>query len=106
MRVTPSLFVIGKNVLRRLSMSLLLVLPIAALAVEPKSFATPEEAVDALQAAVKANDDAAMVAIFGDKHMDLVTSPDKAANTETRAKAAAAMQTYRLLEERRIVACC
>jgi hypothetical protein len=100
MRVTPSLFVIGKNVLRRVSMSLLLVLPIAALAVEPKSFATPEEAVDALQAAVKANDDAAMVAIFGDKHMDLVASPDKAANTETRAKAAAAMQTYRLLEER------
>lgn len=89
-----------RRALHRVSLALLLALPLTATAVEPKSFATPEEAVNALQAAVKANDDAALLTLFGDKHMDLVVSSDKAANTESRAKAAAAMQTYHLLEER------
>jgi Protein of unknown function (DUF2950) len=62
-------------------------------------FATPDEAVDTLLAALKADDDAALVAIFGDKHKSLVVTSDRAANSATRANAVAAMQTYRLLEE-------
>jgi Protein of unknown function (DUF2950) len=85
--------------IRRLSLVLMLALPFAAPAAEQKTFATPDEAVDAFLAALKADDDAALVAIFGDKHKDLVVPPDRAANSANRAKAAAAMQTYRLLEE-------
>ena len=75
-------------------------LPLLAFAAEQKTFATPEEAVSALTAALKADDDAALVAIFGDKHEDLVVTPDKAANSANRAKALAALQTYHLLEEK------
>jgi hypothetical protein len=86
--------------MRRLSLVLLLALPLTISAAEQISFATPEEAVDALLAALKADDDAAIGAIFGDMHAALVITPDKAANSATRANAVAAMQTYRLLEER------
>jgi hypothetical protein len=83
----------------RLSLVLLVTLPLAVSAAEQKTFATPDEAVDALFAALKADDDAAILAIFGDKHKSLVVPPDRAANSETRAKAVAAMQIYRFLEE-------
>jgi hypothetical protein len=86
--------------MRRFSLALLLLLPLAAFADEQKTFATPDEAVAALQAALKSDDDAALIAIFGDKHKDLVVPPDKAANSANRAKLAAAMKTYTLLEER------
>src|ERR1700675_2657716 len=79
----------------RFALAFLLALPLAASAAEQKTFATPDEAADALLAALKADDDAAIVAIFGDKHKDLVITPDRAANSATRAKAVAAMQTYR-----------
>ena len=88
------------DVIRRLALAFLLALPLTAFAAEQKTFATPDEAVDALLAALKANDDAAIVAIFGDKHKALVVTPDRAANSESRARALAAMQTYRLLEEK------
>jgi hypothetical protein len=84
----------------RLVLALALGSPLIASAAEQKTFATPEEAVTALTAALKADDDAALIAIFGDKHKDLVVTPDKAANSAGRAKAAAAIQTYHLLEER------
>ena len=79
---------------------LAIALPTAAFAAEQKTFATPDEAVNALMAALKADDDAALISIFGDTHKDLVVTPDRAANSVGRAKAAAAMQTYHLLEER------
>jgi Protein of unknown function (DUF2950) len=85
---------------RRFVFVLAVALPVAASAAEQRTFATPEEAVDALTAALKADDDAALIAIFGDKHKGLVVTPDKAANSAGRAKAAAAIQTYHLLEER------
>ena len=85
--------------IRRLSLVLLLALPLGALAAEQKSFATPDEAVDALLAALKADDDTALLAIFGDKHKSLVVTPDRAANSVMRADAVTAIQTYRLLEE-------
>jgi hypothetical protein len=92
---------------RRALAVFLLAIPLAAFAAEQKTFATPEAAVDALMAALKADDDAAIVAIFGDTHKDLVVTPDKAANSATRAKIAGAMQTLRVLsdagQDRRIV---
>ena len=87
------------KVIRRLAFITFCAMPMAATGAEQKTFATPDEAVDALVAALKADDDAALVAIFGDKHKTLVVTPDKAANSANRAKAVAAMQTYRLLEE-------
>jgi hypothetical protein len=50
-------------------------------------------------AALKADDDAAMLAIFGEQHRDLVVTPDRAANSATRAKVLAHMQTFRNLAE-------
>ncbi|HEX5865489.1 MAG TPA: DUF2950 domain-containing protein [Casimicrobiaceae bacterium] len=94
MRMTSTLQLIA-----RLALAFLLALPLSASAAEQKTFATPDEALDALLAALKADDDAALVGIFGDKHKSLVVTPDRAANSETRARALAAMQTYRLLEE-------
>lgn len=85
---------------RRLAAVLLLALPLATFAAEQKTFATPEAAVDALMAALKADDDAAIVGLFGDDYKDLVVSPDRAASSATRAKIVAAMQTMRVLDER------
>ena len=85
---------------RRVAAVLLLAFPLATFAAEQKTFATPEAAVDALMAALKADDDAAIVALFGDEYKDLVISPDRAANSATRAKIVAAMQTMRVLDER------
>jgi len=74
-------------------------MPVIATGAEQKTFATPDEAVAALLAALKADDDAALVAIFGDKHRALIVTPDRAANSANRARAVAAMQTFRLLDE-------
>ena len=57
---------------------------------EPKRFASEEAAVEALVKAAEANDDAALTAIFGTKHADLVTSskdPVAAAERKEFAKA-------------------
>ena len=95
------------TLIRQAAAVLLLAIPLATFAAEQKTFATPEAAVDALMAALKADDDAAIIAIFGDAHKDLVVTVDKAANTATRAKIAGAMQTMRVLQDsgadRRIV---
>ena len=85
--------------IRRLALIAFCALPAIAAGAEQKTFATPEEGVDALVAALKADDDAALVAIFGDKHKTLIVTPDRAASSANRAKAVAEMQTYRLLEE-------
>jgi len=95
------------TIVRRAATMLLLAIPLATFAADQRTFATPEAAVDALMSALKADDDAAIVALFGDANKDLVVTPDKAANTATRAKIAGAMQTMRVLQEngadRRIV---
>jgi len=86
--------------LRRLALALTLALPLAGVAVAAQeTFATPDAAVDALMAALAAEGDSAMVAIFGDEHKDLFTSSDRAATSATRAKILAAMQTLRVLHE-------
>jgi len=88
---------IMSSVIRRLALLLLLALPVTSLAAEQQTFATPEEAVDALMTALKADDDAAMVAIFGESHKNLVVTPDRAANSAMRAEVLARMRAYRNL---------
>ena len=87
-------------VARRAAAMLLLVFPLATLAAEQKTFATPDAAVDAYMAALKADDDAALIAIFGAEHRDLIITPDTAANSATRAKLLTALQAFRVLAER------
>ena len=85
--------------LRRLALALIVAAPLAAAAAPQETFATPEAAVDALMAALKADSDPAMVAIFGEEHKDLFLTSDRAASSATRAKILAAMQTLRVLRE-------
>jgi len=87
-------------VARRAAAVVLLAIPLATLAAEQKTFTTPEAAVDAYMAALKADDDAALIAIFGAEHRELIITPDTAANSATRAKFLAALQTFRVLAER------
>jgi Protein of unknown function (DUF2950) len=84
----------------RAALILLLAMPFASSAAEQRTFPTPEAAVDALVVALKANDEAALLAIFGDKHRQLVISADRAADAATRAEAAAALAAFRSLDER------
>jgi hypothetical protein len=83
---------------RRIALLFLLVLPMAVAAAEQTTFASPEQAVDALIAALKADDDAAMLAIFGDKHKSLVVMSDRAENSASRAELLARMQAFRNLQ--------
>jgi hypothetical protein len=87
------------SLMRRLTLALTLALPLAAAAASQETFATPDAAVDALMAALAADGDSAMVAIFGDEHKDLFTSSDRAATSATRAKVLAAMKTLHVLHE-------
>jgi len=84
--------------LRRLALALIVAAPLAAAAAPQETFATPEAAVDALMAALKADSDPAMLALFGDAHRNLIIGTDRAASSATRAKILAAMQTLRVLE--------
>jgi hypothetical protein len=86
--------------LRRFALALLLALPLAASAADQKTFATPEAAVDALLVALKANDEPALIAIFGEKFRNVITTGDTAREAEFRAGAAERLQTYRYLSER------
>ena len=85
--------------LRRLALALLVAAPLAAAAAPQETFATPDAAVDALMAALKADSDPAMIAIFGEAHKDLILTSDRAGTSATRAKILAAMQTLRVLRE-------
>ena len=94
LRLWPSL-------LRRIALgfTLALALPLAALAAAQNTYPTPEAAVEALMAALKADSDEAMVATFGEEHRNLVTQSDRAASSATRAKILASMQTLHVLRE-------
>ncbi len=82
----------------RLALALLLAVPIAAAAAPQETFATPEAAVDAFMAALRADSDPAMIAIFGEEHKNLILG-DRAASSASRAKLYAAMQTMHVLRE-------
>ena len=77
-----------------------LAVPLAAGAATPQqTFATPEAAVDALAAALKAEGDAPLAALFGEEHKDKLMDPDPAAAKVTRAKIVGAMQALSVLKE-------
>lgn len=69
---------------------LVLVMTIAAMTAEAaskqKSFATPEDAVKAFIAAIKADDDKEILAIFGEGSKDLMYSGDPVSDKERRKK--------------------
>lgn len=85
--------------LRLLGLAFLLAGPLASVAAEQKTFATPEAAVDALLIALKANDEPALIALFGEQHKHLITTGDAASETDTRARAAAQLQMFRYLSQ-------
>ncbi|WP_233856115.1 DUF2950 domain-containing protein [Paraburkholderia sp. HD33-4] len=74
--------------------------PLAALADAQRTFATPEDAVAALSSALKTDDEASLVAIFGEKHKSLVVSPDQAENEANWAKASSELEAYHVLDDR------
>jgi hypothetical protein len=88
---------------RRLAACLLIVMLVVPLRVaaadQQQTFAAPDEAVSALEQALKSNDDAALIAIFGNAHKELVVTPDEAENRELRANALAEFNAYHMLEE-------
>lgn len=86
------------SVARCVVMAVLLAAPVLALADSQRTFADPEAAVSALMDACLADDDEALLALFGKEHKALVVTPDKAENTATRAKMAKFLRTYHLLE--------
>ena len=73
----------------------------AAFAATPdgRAFATPDDAVKALTAALKANDDKALLEIFGERNKDLVITTDKAESTEYRQRMVKAIDQYLLLNK-------
>jgi hypothetical protein len=71
----------------------------AGAAAPQQTFATPEAAVDALAAALKADTDAPLTAIFGEQYKDRLLDPDPAAAKGTRAQIVSAMQTLSVLKE-------
>ncbi len=74
--------------------------PVAAVAATPQeTFATPEAAVDALMAALKADSDAPLTALFGDEHKVKLFDPDPAAAKANRARIVDSMQALRVLKE-------
>lgn len=60
-------------------------------------FDSPEAAAKALVAAARANDEKALVEIFGVKHRDLVGTVDKTLDREKRTRFAQAADAYQLL---------
>ena len=83
----------------RFLLALTVAVPLTGIAAPQETFATPEAAVDALMAALKADSDPAMVALFGEEHKDLIVQSDRAATSATRAKILQAMQALRVLKE-------
>jgi hypothetical protein len=77
----------------------LLMAPLLSQAAQQQTFATPQAALEAMIAALKANDDAALVALFGEKHKNLLVSGDPAYDTARRAEAVAWLSTFHVLEE-------
>jgi hypothetical protein len=81
------------------AVAVVLALPLAVGAADQRSFATPEAAVDALDAALKANDEAALLELFGAKYKHLLSTGSPADDAGRRAQASAWIATFRALEE-------
>ena len=85
--------------LRSIVLALLLAVPLAGQAQDQKTFATPEAAVDALIAALKVNDEPALLGLVGSQYKRLVSSGDAQSDATTRAALAANLQTFRALDD-------
>jgi len=83
------------------AMCLAMLLPLhrALAADQQRTFATPEEAVSALEQALESNDDDALIGIFGEAHKRLVVTSDEAENRALRANALQELKTFHALEE-------
>jgi len=107
MRTLPS--ILGKassmkkhsflSLLYGIVLALAVATPVAAAAATQETFATPEAAVEALAAALKADSDAPLTALFGEEHKARLLDPDPAAAKANRATIVAAMQTLSVLKE-------
>src|SRR5512143_1569401 len=85
--------------LSRVVLAFAMAIPLSTLAAPQETFATPEAAVDALLAALKADSDAPLMALFGDEHKVKRFDPDPAAAKANRARIVESMQTRRVLKE-------
>ena len=85
--------------LRQACLALLLALPFAVAAADQRTFPTPEAAVDALAAALKSNDEAALLELFGAKYKDVISTGSPADDAGRRAQASAWLATFRALDE-------
>jgi uncharacterized membrane protein YvbJ len=72
----------------------MLTVPLVSAATEQQTFATPEAAVDALTAALKANDNNALVSIVGEKYKNLVITGDLAQDNAMHADSAPGQQQH------------
>jgi hypothetical protein len=97
---TLAITFVTQPLLRRLALVMLLALPLTSLAAGQQTYPSAEAAVDALVAALKANDEAALIGLFGDKHKNLVVSSDRAQDGAARAEIAAKLVTFRALDDR------
>jgi len=81
-------------------LAFLLTAPLLSQAAEQqRTFATPSAAVEAFTTALKANDDAALVALFGEKHKNVILSGDATYDSARRAEIVAALNTFHVLED-------
>jgi hypothetical protein len=62
-------------------------------------FRNAAAALEAFTTALKANDDAALIAVFGEKHKSLVVSGDAAYDSARRAEIPCPLNTFHVLEE-------
>jgi hypothetical protein len=89
-----------KNLLGQMALMLLIAMPLVCAAAEQRTFATPEAAVDAFIAALQANDESALIAVFGQAHENLVVTGDSANDAAVHAAAAERLATFHVLEDR------
>ena len=71
----------------------------AVFAADQQTFATPEAAIAALSSALKANDERALLSIFGDRHKALVVTGDAAHDAAKRAEAAMLLANFLTLDD-------
>lgn len=90
----------SQRVFAAIALCLATLVPLHAVAAAAqRTFATPDDAVSALEQALESNDDDALIAIFGEAHKRLVVTPDEAENRELRENALKEMRTFHTLVE-------
>jgi hypothetical protein len=91
------ILIMSTRVLVLTAMCLLGTTPVQSQPAAQRLFDSPVAAADALVAAARADDQTALVAIFGTKYRDLIGTVDKARDRELRARFAKMAEEYRVL---------